>query len=68
MFHLADPFVAYCFDVAVARWGNAFEAAINAAGKGAKDQRSNDLAVERTVRRWLKTPRQPVGVGKQISG
>lgn len=69
MYGLKDEFVAYCFDVAVTRWGNAFEAAVNASTKGAKTAGEADRAADRTVRKWLNIKLgPPVGVGKQIRG
>jgi hypothetical protein len=49
---------AYCFDVAVNRWGNSLEADLNAAGDGEKDARKAQRARERVLDRYVPQTRR----------
>lgn len=57
-FSIADPFVAYAVDAAVARWGMAFEAAMQEAGKDKKDPQAQERARATVLRRWLPSERR----------
>lgn len=51
-------FEAYAFDSAVVRWGNAFEAALQDAVHGAKNEQAAEAARQRVLRRWLPSQRR----------
>jgi hypothetical protein len=53
-----DGLEAYALDSAVVRWGTAFDAAIEEAGRDAKDASKADLAIQRVIRRWIPSERR----------
>lgn len=49
---------AYAFDSAVVLWGSAFNAAIQDAVHGAKNEQAAEAARQRVLRRWLPSQRR----------
>lgn len=48
----------YCLDMAVNRWGTAFQLAINQAVDGAKNSAEAERKADGVLRRWVKSIRQ----------
>lgn len=63
-FNIRDPFVAYAVDACVARWGLAFDAAIQQAGSDAKTAEAAARAQQRVLRAWLPSQRRYATPGK----
>lgn len=49
---------AYAIDAAIVRWGTAFTAAIESAGREAKTQAEADRKTQTVIRKWLPSTRQ----------
>lgn len=49
---------AYAIDAAVVRWGSAFQAAVDSAGAGAKNQAEAESKTAGVVRRWIPSTRR----------
>lgn len=62
---ITDPFVAYCLDAAVTRWGTSFDAAVSDAVSEAKTQEAAQRAQDRIVRRWIPAERRYAELPKQ---
>lgn len=49
---------SYCLDMAVNRWGTAFQAAVNKAVEGAKNQAQAEQKADAVLRRWVPSTRR----------
>lgn len=49
---------AYALDMAVLRWGTAFQSAIDQAANGAKNQNEANSKVQTVIRRWVPSTRR----------
>jgi hypothetical protein len=48
----------YCLDMAVNRWGTAFQSAVNKAVDGAKNSAEAEQKADGVLRRWVKSLRR----------
>jgi len=60
-------FESYAFDSAVVRWGSAFDAALQDAVQGAKNEQGAEAARQRVIRRWLPSERRYADPAKRGS-
>lgn len=53
-----DGLEAYCLDMAVVRWGTAFQAALDGATNGAKNTAEAERKADTVIRRWIPSTRR----------